>query len=56
MFKNIARKSVSKMEPTWNMGLLLRKHEKYLCPSCKSNLNARPNIISRNTVTDADKN
>lgn len=41
--KSIARKAVSRTETYLKYGFVVTEYEKYLCPRCRSILNAGPN-------------
>jgi len=48
MLRNIARKPLSKMQTYLKYGFVVTEHEQYLCPRCKSALNAGPNYQPKN--------
>ncbi|MDE6518225.1 MAG: hypothetical protein K2L18_10330 [Acetatifactor sp.] len=47
MLRNIARKPIPKTDTYLKYGFVITEHEKYLCPRCKSALNAGPNYQPR---------
>lgn len=47
MLMNIARKPIPKTDTYLKYGFVITEHEKYLCPRCKSALNAGPNYQPR---------
>ncbi|TGY90879.1 hypothetical protein E5329_23870 [Petralouisia muris] len=47
IFRNVARKPVSKIENYLKYGFVITEHECYCCPACRKVLNAGPDYQPR---------